>query len=572
MLWGGTVTEPEPYATAAFAFAGPSHLLVNPNRLYPVDEAILARGAFALSWLARSQRDVMLALIGARRREPDKVRALGLAVEAGPLDLPALAGAPRTAFCTLERWLDTGDHRLLIGRVVELRTDAARLAEPPLLYADVTAAPSVAPRLERLARRALVATGALDAWRRRRGVVARPRSLPEETYLDGGQTEAELATLLAPGVRDLGRRLAPPASPPPVPPAPLGVCVVGPGGWGAVHAQLVRAVHPAARLYVCGRDAARTEAFARRAGAAGWFTDLAAAAADPAVQALTLALPHDVHRAAIEALAAARKPVLLEKPIATTLADADAILAAEVAGLPLMVAEDMHWRPAIATAARLVAQGAIGEPLYADMVAGGHLRPSGWKADVARMGGGVWLDVGVHYVRALRLLLGEPTRVLAARAMTVNTKMGGEDSARVLFASEAGWQAQLLTSWVTGRFDLPDITLFGERGTLCCWPRRRWVELHTTAPTALGRLAAVARPAALREWLLGLPLGRRRIPLDDPDPTGYAAEFRAFLGGVARGALPAGNARAARRDLELVLAGYDALRDGGWVPVPPDAG
>ena len=45
------------------------------------------------------------------------------------------------------------------------------------------------------------------------------------------------------------------------------------------------------------------------------------------------------------------------------------------------------------------------------------------------------MDVGVHYVRALRLLLGEPDRVFASRAMQVNTKLSGEHSVQLLFSS-----------------------------------------------------------------------------------------------------------------------------------------
>jgi len=179
---------------------------------------------------------------------------------------------------------------------------------------------------------------------------------------------------------------------------------------------------------------------------------------------LTLALPHDVHRQSVDIAAAAGKHALVEKPIATTLEDADAMIrAAREANTILMVAEDMHFRPAVHEAARRIERGDLGEPLYALIHAGGIRRPSGWAAEKDRMGGGVLIDIGVHYIRGLRLLLGEPDSVIATRAMQINTKMTSEDSVQLLFSSKAGWQAHMLLSWSSQRGHLPDIVVAGEK-------------------------------------------------------------------------------------------------------------
>src|SRR5262249_48977683 len=142
----------------------------------------------------------------------------------------------------------------------------------------------------------------------------------------------------------------------------------------------------------------------------GYFTDFDRAVGDPRVQAVVLVLPHDEHRRAAETALAAGKAVLVEKPIATTLADADAMLkSAEQSDAVLMVAEDLLFRPTVLEAMRRIAGGDVGEPLYLLGHGGGVMRPRGWKADPVRSGGGVLMDIGVHYVRALRLLMGEPT-------------------------------------------------------------------------------------------------------------------------------------------------------------------
>lgn len=107
--------------------------------------------------------------------------------------------------------------------------------------------------------------------------------------------------------------------------------------------------------------------------------------------------------------AAAGKPILVEKPIANTLEESDQMMEdARRASILLMVAENMHFRPALWEAARAIDRGDIGEPLYFKVTAGGMMRPGGWKADAKLMGGGVLMDLGVHYIRALRMVMGEP--------------------------------------------------------------------------------------------------------------------------------------------------------------------
>jgi len=103
------------------------------------------------------------------------------------------------------------------------------------------------------------------------------------------------------------------------------------------------------------------------------------------------------------------------------------------AGVTLMVAENFHFRPAIREAVRAIERGDIGEPLYFKAHAGGIMRPDGWKADADLMGGGVLMDIGVHYIRALRMVMGEPDRVFATRAQQINTKISGDDSVQALF-------------------------------------------------------------------------------------------------------------------------------------------
>jgi predicted dehydrogenase len=456
----------------------------------------------------------------------------------------------------------------MIGRVLVAR-DLHPSGERPLRFSELSEGAGFGGQLQRLARGALAASGALDATKR---VYPRLRSaaqpdLPRTTYELGGHTEQELSTALAHGVLDDSLQLCPPAAPAFVR-SRLGICVVGAGAWGAHYSGLARRAAPEARLFVCGRDERRVARVAHASGADGYFVGLERALADPRVAAFVLVLPHDQHRAALEGVAAARRHAMVEKPIATSLADADAMIdAARRAGIIFMVAEDMHFRPAVREAARRIALGDIGEPLYLLAQAGGLLRPRGWKADPARAGGGVLMDIGVHYVRALRLLMGEPTAVVASRAMQADTHAGVEDSVQLLFSNRLGWEAHLLLSWATIRGHAPDIVIAGDRGTLHLWPGARHLDLYPHAPGPLAALLSYVRPMWLQSKLWRPALKRLRVRLPDDAGTGYLAELRAFVGAVVRDQQPATSAMDARRDLEIVLRGYEALSGGRRVEI-----
>lgn len=469
-----------------------AHVVINPNRLYPIEAVIRRRRFFAINIFAASQRQAAIRIINVRRRATAKVKVLGLPIRLhDDYRIPYVTDCLRTVFCEVQETLETGDHTVFIARVLESRLHRQHSGERPLLYPEVSGNPSRYPRLSYGVRRAIAASGAKDRIRRflekRRGKA--DADLPKGTYLAGGQSEEELAILLEPGVKDRGRVIGPPERAPAVLRKKIGVCVVGVGQWGSFRSQLFARAGPNVELYICGRDQRRVAAVARATGAKGYMLGLEQCLADPRVQAVSLALPHHLHATAAKSAAAAGKHILVEKPIATNLADADAmILAARNAGIILMVAEDMHFRPAVREAVRAIARGEIGEPLYMNVHAGGLRRPQGWQASKEMMGGGVMMDIGVHYVRALRLLMGEPDRVLATSAMKLNTKMSGEESAQILFSSRYGWQAHMLLSWAGPRGHSPDIVIAGDCGVMHLWPGSRFYDYYPAAARPLPAL------------------------------------------------------------------------------------
>ena len=147
--------------------------------------------------------------------------------------------------------------------------------------------------------------------------------------------------------------------------------------------------------------------------------------ADPRVDVVMIGLPHFLHTEITLAACAARKHIFLEKPMAMTVADCDAIIAAaEEAGVKLLVAHTEHFVPAGLAAKRLIQDERLGKVVFAtdtwyrtfDL----PNRPP-WFLNRAE-GGGMWYMNGVHMLDRLTWLIGSP--ITAVRAWVSNPMVG----------------------------------------------------------------------------------------------------------------------------------------------------
>src|SRR3954453_5969344 len=139
----------------------------------------------------------------------------------------------------------------------------------------------------------------------------------------------------------------------------MAVCLLG-TRWGQYLGSELRNFYRGP-LYVCGRDIQRTTRIARQLGAEEPLFAWETAVEHPKVESVIVAAPPTLHRATSCAALRAGKHVLVEKPIATTLQDADAIIqAAYDHGRVLPAGENIPFRPAIRKAKELLAK--IGQP------------------------------------------------------------------------------------------------------------------------------------------------------------------------------------------------------------------
>jgi UDP-N-acetyl-2-amino-2-deoxyglucuronate dehydrogenase len=191
------------------------------------------------------------------------------------------------------------------------------------------------------------------------------------------------------------------------------------------------------------RERARAEQVAAETGAEV-FTSLEDALARGRFDAVDVMLPHDLHEAATVQALRAGKHVLVEKPMAPTLDACERMLAAaREAGTVFMVAENAQYWPEVVKARELITSGAIGDVITAraafvmayDPYWFAGRRP--WRFDRDRCGGGIAIDGGSHWIRPLRMWLGEIDEVVAALDHPL-AEMEGESLVRALLRFRSG--------------------------------------------------------------------------------------------------------------------------------------
>jgi len=349
--------------------------------------------------------------------------------------------------------------------------------------------------------------------------------------------------------------------------APPGICLIGCGWWGAIHALALKRQGRRIRRYYASRTIEDARDFAQRFDGQA-FKTADDALADPAVDAVVIALPHDLQTGMAERALRAGKHVLIEKPIAVDLPSAERVVrAAKESGRCLAVAEEYRLSPLVQAAHTLIRQGVIGKVVWVQVAAAGAHRPlQKWKNQRGSMGGGVLIDVGVHYVDILRFWLGEPELVWATYPPHLNEQFEGEDSVVALLRFEGGVAATIALSWSSHRSrSAPHIEVSGEHGSLELRFDRPFLIHHSPLPSQHWshrlkrslpwRVTSRISPLMPREV-------KHRLRVRNHDLIGSEALIEDFIEAITVGRQPAVSGVEGLEDLRVVLAAYQAAETG----------
>jgi predicted dehydrogenase len=290
------------------------------------------------------------------------------------------------------------------------------------------------------------------------------------------------------------------------------------------------------------------------------------------VQAVTICATNDAHADLAVAAANAGKHIMMQKPMATTIADCDRIVeAVERKGVLYYQSHNLRFDPVHQEIKRLVEAGEIGRIAVArrrHSHAFSLLNPQvlEWMSDPVTGGGGSFMDEGAHVTLWFLWMFGAPRSVMGMVTSTVpGQKPGVEDGGVLLYRYANGMIGVHQSGW-TELASTSTIEISGDKGTIVCngtdissfrsrdpneAPLRVWRNNFAGPAGDPGRTGGAT--AATGEWIApDVQLPQNRV----------AGTPRAFVDLLVNGGPSPAGARTARTAVEMVLAGYQSSREG----------
>jgi len=290
------------------------------------------------------------------------------------------------------------------------------------------------------------------------------------------------------------------------------VALLGSGWIQDFHARGVLA-HPNGELVaVANWREESAAALAGRYGIPRVTTDWQSLVGDPDVDAAVLGTPNALHARQAVAFLRAGKHVIVEKPMSTSVAEADEMIeASEGSGAFLMVAHCWRFRDEVRSMRERIAAGDFGQVVKTrgyGMHAGWG--PTGWFADAGLAGGGALVDMGVHAIDTARFLLGDPLPERVCAVVGTRYAAGRydvDDDAILLITWSDGTNSIVESGWWQPHLEglEADTEVFGTGGYDRIWPPEEPSEdyEHCTQPMYTTQM---------REFLDAIEEGRQPRP------------------------------------------------------------
>lgn len=230
------------------------------------------------------------------------------------------------------------------------------------------------------------------------------------------------------------------------------VAILGAGFISDIHLESYHRFIPEAEVVaVYARNPEKAKEFAAKHHIAKWYTDIDTLIRESDCEIVDICLPNFLHADACIKAAKAGKHIIIEKPLAVTLEEADAMIdACKKANVKLMYAEELCFAPKYERVRHLVKEGAVGD-VYMLKQSEKHSGPhTDWFYDVNLAGGGVLMDMGCHAMEWFRWMLGnaKATSVYASMSTVYHKeRTKGEDNSVVIVEFENGVTAVAENSW-----------------------------------------------------------------------------------------------------------------------------
>ena len=337
---------------------------------------------------------------------------------------------------------------------------------------------------------------------------------------------------------------------------------MGSGFIADIHLECYHRFVPEAEIVgVYSRNLENASAIAKKYGIENSYDDVNDAISGSGCDVVDICLPNFLHADITIKAAEAKKHIIIEKPLAVTLEEADAMIeTCKRNGVKLMYAEELCFAPKYERARALVKEGAVGD-IYMLKQSEKHSGPhSDWFYDVNQSGGGVLMDMGCHALGWFRWMLGNAKISSVYATMSTVFHKGrteGEDNTVVIVEFENGVSAVAEDSWAKhgGMDDRCEI--YGTGGVL-------YADLFMGNSALVysrdGYGYAMEKADTTQGWSFAV--------FEELFNQGYPHELRHFIDCVKNGKKPLVTGEDGRAVLEMIYAAYASAGSGTKITLP----
>ncbi len=342
------------------------------------------------------------------------------------------------------------------------------------------------------------------------------------------------------------------------------VALLGAGFIADIHVESYHRFVPDAEVVaVYTRDPKKAEAFAQKHHIPQWFSDLDQAITESGCEVVDIGIPNFLHHRAVLAAARAGKHVIIEKPLALNLEEADEMITAcQTANCKLMYAEELCFAPKYERVRKLVNEGAVGT-LFQMRQCEKHSGPhSDWFYDINQSGGGAMMDMGCHGLAWFRWMLGGRPKAVSVyahmqRNLIHKGRTQAEENSMVTVEFEGGAIGVAENSWAKhGGMD-DRVEVYGTGGVIYA---DLFVGNSALTYSEAGYGYAMEKAGSTKGWSFTI--------FEEAFNQGYPQELKHFIECVRTGQEPVVTGEDGRAVLEMMMAAYQSARTGQRVPLP----
>ncbi|WP_419700772.1 Gfo/Idh/MocA family protein [Mucilaginibacter sp. NFX135] len=340
------------------------------------------------------------------------------------------------------------------------------------------------------------------------------------------------------------------------------VAILGAGFITDIHMESYHRFIPEAEVVaVYARNPDKAKAFAEKYKIPQWFDDIDKLIAESDCEVVDICLPNYLHAQATIKAANAGKHIIIEKPLAVTLEEADEMIAVcKANNVKLMYAEELCFAPKYERARQLVKDGAVGEVFMlkqGEKHSGPH---SDWFYDINLAGGGVIMDMGCHALGWFRWMLNHAkvSNVYATMSTVFHKgRTKGEDNSVIIVEFENGVTAVAENSWAKhgGMDDRCEI--YGTGGVIYA---DLFMGNAAVTYSREGYGYAMEKADTSKGWSFTI--------FEEAFNQGYPHELKHFIDCVRHDKTPLVTGEDGRAVLEIIYAAYASAGQGKKIHLP----